>query len=588
MLPMVAISQVIDESKIIKTDQGKFIIHTVEKGQTLYAISKLYSVSVEDITKANPEIEDFGIRIDQTLRIPVGSIDKKEAKKSSIEISGDTIYHEVVKKETLYALSKKYEISVEEIERLNPEVKNGLGIGMIIKIPSIPLKQEKSELEQYQKPISDSLILHEVLPKETLYSLSKKYDVSIDSIQMVNDGLAQGLKVGATIRIPVKNPNFRKNVFPPSGIVLSEIRRDTILGNDTLKIAVFLPFCTEKNKELQETNDSRLYNLSLISLEFYRGFNLALDSLKLLGFRVEVEYFDTENDTNTCKKLMQEIQLNSFNLFVGPLFQTNFKIIANKAKEFQIPIVSPVKISSSLLLDNPFVVKGYSSSPSLVINLANFAGEQFADSNLTIISGSDKNDARFAQIFQKHFNNTTQDSIGINKLWQPSVTNFKRYIQEGKHNYIALISSDEAFVSASMSLLYKMTNEKTQITILGLDSWANFKSITTDYLMNLHVLIPQHNYADYQSPTLISILKNYRSQFYIDPTIHVLSGFDIGMYFVQALSSEEFVWRNYIEQVPYNGLNSRFDFVKISDHSGYENQGGFILEYCDYNLLLKK
>jgi len=587
-LPMLLVAQNNSDSKVIKTTEGKFIIHKVEKGQTLYAISKMYSVSVEDIKKANPDIQEFGIRIDQTLRIPTSSVNKKEAKRSEIELSGDTIYHEVLKKETLYALSKKYEISIEDIEKFNPTVKDGLKIGMIVKIPSVPESQQKSTAEEFQKPKSDSLMLHEVMPKETLYSLSKEYDISPDSIQMVNDGLQEGLKVGVTIRIPVENPVFIPDAFANQIDTLHYDSGMALKTTDTIVVGIFLPFCTEQNTLLQEENNTTdVYGLTEISMQFYRGFNLATDSLRNLGYNIDLRYFDTKNDTAQCAQLLMNMNLLELDLVIGPLYQTNFKCISQKAKQLGIPIVSPVKVSSSLLLNNRYVVKSFASAPSMVIHLAEYVGSNYADSNVSIISGGDKKDKRYANIFQKHYNNATNDSIPVNKIWQASKSNFSKFIKPDTHNYIAIMSSNEAFVSQSMSILYRMTNTDTKITIFGLDSWHKFKSIGFDYMDTLNVTFPIQKHTDYSNPSVIHFIENYRSTYFTEPSEHVFSAFDVAMYFIPALFHSNGKWEEYIDTHMQSGLSTRFDFVKISKESGFENGGGFILEYKDYELILK-
>ena len=573
----------------VKTDEGEFIIHEVEKGQTLYAISKTYSVSVEEIIIANPELNNFGIRIGQTIRIPVKEINKRLAKKAEITLSGDTIYHEVLKKETLYGLSKRYQISPEEIERYNPILKDGLKIGMVVKIPAIPVSEvaEVADTDiEFQKPQVDSLTLHEVTPKETLYSLSKDYHVSPDSIQMVNDGLSEGLQVGTTIRIPVLNPDVEiwdTIVWDAADTNFS----NQIYAGDTLIVAVFLPFSIDRNKEIQEQNkNENIYTLTTISIEFMRGFDLAMDSLKQLGYHTEVNYFDNKNDTAECRRLMEETNFEEYHLFVGPLFQVNFKIISEKAKELKIPIVSPVKISSRLLLNNPYVVKGFSSSPAQVIYLTKYLAKQFKDSNMVLFSGGAPKDLRYATIFQKYYNNEVNDSIAINRIWTPSVGNYEKYIKKGVHNYIALISNDEAFVSSSLTVFYGMIDEETQITVFGVDSWNKFGSIDYEYLMAMNVTYPVQQHIEYSSKSIQNFLSVYREKYLIDPSKLVFSGFDIGLYFGNAMFKAKGNWKDYFVENAYKGYSLSFDFVKISKESGFENQGGYMLRYDDYELNL--
>ena len=579
-------SQDTPDARLVNTKDGEYIIHTVEAGQTLYAISKIYSVTVPEIQSANPELADFGIRIGQTLRIPVKEINKKEAKKAEVKISGDTIYHEVLKKETVYALTKRYDITEAELNQHNPNLKDGLKIGMIIKIPSIPVADTSSTEIEFQRPEEDSLVLHEVKPKETLYSLSEKFGISIDSIQMVNDGLKEGLQVGTTIRIPEENPLFSLGDSINLDSLDSEMMPSLHL-TDTLKVGVFLPFSIRKNLELQELNESEdIYVLTKISLEFLRGFDMAMDSLKMLGYNVSANYFDTQNDTAECGRILRETDFNGYKLFVGPLYQVNFKLVAEKAKKLHIPIVSPVKVSSRLLLDNRFVVKSHASSPSQIIYMAKYLGVNYQDSNLTLFSGGTAIDKRYAGIFQKYLNNTINDSVPIHRIWQPSAGNYKTYIKKGEHNYVAIISSDEAFVSASLSALYGMLDDDTQISVFGIDSWQRFGSIDFDYLMSLRVTYPIQQYINYQDQGVKNFISKYREAYFIDPSRHVFSSFDIGMYFGQSLYKSHGSWEKYISTHPCSGSSLRFDFVKIGLESGFENQGGYVLQFADYELQL--
>ena len=215
-------------------------------------------------------------------------------------------------------------------------------------------------------------------------------------------------------------------------------------------------------------------------------------------------------------------------------------------------------------------------------------GERLVDSTLVIISGGNKTDARYAQIFQKYLNNAVGDSIPINKVWQPSIKNYGYYIKKGEHNYVAVISNDEAFVSATMSVFYRMQDENTTISVFGIDSWQRFISIDLDYLLALNVTYPVQQYVDYGDSNVVEFVSNYRASYYTDPSNHVFSGFDIGMYFGKAMLQSHGEWEDYLENHKESGLSLQFDFVKISDQSGFENQGGYILRYADFELKLLK
>src|SRR5690606_26756684 len=113
-----------------------FFVYTVEPGNTLFAISRLFSVKTEDLLKANPETES-GLAIGQEIYIPKAKIDKKSARNSEVDISGEYILHTTQKKETLFSISGKYGADVNQVMELNPEAAKSLGVGDVIKIPTV-------------------------------------------------------------------------------------------------------------------------------------------------------------------------------------------------------------------------------------------------------------------------------------------------------------------------------------------------------------------------------------------------------------------------------------------------------------------
>lgn len=104
-----------------------------------------------------------------------------------------TIQHTVSKGETIYSLTKRYQITEEVLYRYNPQIRSGLQANAVIEIPSVAFQQEPT-----------SFIEHKVKRKETLFSLAQEYHVSIDQIKKYNSELyARDLNRGEVIRIPV-------------------------------------------------------------------------------------------------------------------------------------------------------------------------------------------------------------------------------------------------------------------------------------------------------------------------------------------------------------------------------------------------
>lgn len=109
-----------------------------------------------------------------------------------VERVGDKtfILHKVSPQETLFAISRRYQISVGEIQNANEVLKQGLKIGQTIRIPFVA-----------KSALPEGVQLHKVSPGETLFSISKKYGVTVDSLKKWNNLLGNDLSVGQSITV---------------------------------------------------------------------------------------------------------------------------------------------------------------------------------------------------------------------------------------------------------------------------------------------------------------------------------------------------------------------------------------------------
>ena len=102
-----------------------FYVHTVEDGNSLWGLQRVYGVEIEEILKFNPGLTE-GLSLGQEIVIPVSDF-----------ISPQTVTEEykVKKGETLYGLSRKFDVSLDTLIALNPELVEGLKRGQKLKIP---------------------------------------------------------------------------------------------------------------------------------------------------------------------------------------------------------------------------------------------------------------------------------------------------------------------------------------------------------------------------------------------------------------------------------------------------------------------
>ncbi|MES2811342.1 MAG: LysM peptidoglycan-binding domain-containing protein [Bacteroidota bacterium] len=175
--------------------QEKTFTHTIAKGETLYQIAKKYNVSAEDIVKLNPGVEK-GIQENTVLQIPNNNSVSYLLKRNDVAAIAYT-KHQVTAKETLFSIAREYNVSVKDLDELNADLlKDGLKIGQEILLPN-----KKKTIDGSARVINAETIFHMVQSKETKYSISKKYGITIEQLEMQNPEIINGLKEGNKLAI---------------------------------------------------------------------------------------------------------------------------------------------------------------------------------------------------------------------------------------------------------------------------------------------------------------------------------------------------------------------------------------------------
>lgn len=169
----------------------KYTKHPVTAKETLYSISKQHNISVEDLQNANPELVKIGLKEGQELNIPEKALTYER------KVVFDGKYHEVQSQETLFSIARLYNVSVKDLDELNADIlKSGLQIGQKIEIPN-----KKKTVDGRARIINNETIFHEVQSKETKYSISKKYGITIEQLEMQNPEIINGLVIGNKLAI---------------------------------------------------------------------------------------------------------------------------------------------------------------------------------------------------------------------------------------------------------------------------------------------------------------------------------------------------------------------------------------------------
>lgn len=580
-------SQENKELEVHKIGGKQYYIHVVDSGNTLYAISRKYAVPVDVIQKENPRLTNE-LTIGDRLLIPLKEVIRKDLDET-LEIDGNFLIHEVQKRSTLYSIAKEYNVEQKDIIAANPDLKEGLKNGMKIKIPVAKVKSTAEEAEYIKPAASNPYVTHLVLPKQTLYGLSKEYGVTVDSILQVNNGLPEGLSSGQLINIPILKSykdTSQKIVFDSNAVKKS------------YSISLLLPLYqneydfepdTSVSYDEKLENLNRLFNKSQYGIDFYQGFKLALDSLTEQSFQINLNVFDTNGDTLVIDSLINSGLLDSSDLIVGPLYYSEFRRMADFAKMNKINIVSPVKQSNKILLGNPKVSKVASSEAVQIKYLSNYMADSLRYENLIIVYPDNFKDRSRVESIKKQFNASvlaSKDSMPVSFpkefIWDASkFYSLKSQFVEARTNTLIIPSDDQAFVTRFMTMLYPLRQEY-KLNVIALESILKFDNLELEYLDSLNVQLIATDFIDYHS----NDFKHFDSQYFkeygsLADKFSVL-GFDVGMYYTQILKDYGKNFELMFLGFQYKGLGRKFEFFKTGIESGYENQSIYLLEFSNY------
>ena len=593
-----------DDSTYVNENGQTFLIHIVKKGETAFGISKKHNLDLNVFFELNPEASN-GLQLDQKLKIPF--------KIESISIVTDTVAdldtlskkHLVQEGETYWSISNVYSVSIDNLKKVNGLNNEPLQIGQSLIIPS-PSKDTTNTVKPIVKnPVNplggpcDSIFFHKVRKKETLYSISKFYNVPISSIKEVNNGLINGLKKGEDIRISVRKIDCNENDLITDTIAIipgvSNYPIDSIFH-----VSLMLPFMLDENDTIQQNcpplEDCDVHVNSVQSIHFYNGILLAIDSLRKAGLRVKLSLFDTENDTSSINKVFSDSNFLNSNLVIGPIYLRNIKKVTDFCKAKNIHVICPVPIPNQALFNNTFVTRLNPSKQTMMKQMAKYNLTHPQDINRVMVVNSKlKKDISYSKAFKSYYNsNLTENLDSLSSIYLNSSSNLnqlKKYLKPNVENIIIVPSSNMGFVSNFMTRLSGLINtyefRKYQFTIYGMEEWKEMQTIDEKYKNSFNLHLPLSGKVDYSSTKTIDFINNYREKYSFEPDKFSFIGFDIaynsfkGLMLYDGNISEFYKSSDSFHQ----GYYFKSNVFQVDIKSGFENKGVYIYHYKDYQLI---
>jgi LysM repeat protein len=506
------------------------------------------------------------------LIIPVYNVKSEEAfhpeTASVTQQGGDFFLHTIERGETVYSIASMYHVSIEAIYRLNPGSKDGIKIGNSLKIP-----QE-----------SGSYFYHTIQPKETLFSVSRQYQMKGEDIMAVNPGLSiETFTIGKVIRIPtnkVTSPSKEINeaidrINTEALLNHTELNRDNI---EKIKVALLLPFGLKEGTTPANAAKNRM-------VEYYEGFLLALNDLKKKNISVQLHVYDVGTKTDALKAILKKTEMQDIHLLIGGLSDEQIQLLSNFANKLEIPYVIPFTSTNNESLNN-YNVYQVNTTQSLLYSKTSLAFfNKFKTANILFYdSGPNANKADLITIMRTDLA-AKKIPYQIVRAENDPLSAFLNAINFQSDNVI-VPSDDSKLTLIKLIEVLKIVKEKhpaVSISLFGHPAWQTYAAEYSSDLFRLNANIYTVFFANPMSPEVKSFISKYH-RWYSRDLINIfpkygMLGYDTGMFFIQLLNQYGNAINANVNNLKYSGIQTDFRFDRINNWGGFINVNIYFVEF---------
>ncbi len=547
--------------------------YLVEPKETLFGISKKFNVSVENLYKWNPSLQTDGLKANTIIYL-------------SPEIDAASNYKEIVveSKQTLYALAKGNNVSIEQLISINPELKDGLKVGQTIKIPTssttLSLKSTSSTYESKKEmavsvPTTSTIsngkyMTVTVEPKQTVFSLSKEYAISPEDFLALNPEVRRGLIVGMQIKVPaseITNITSNNAVSNKANTLfsVSYTNFSTSLDKSTTKeLALMLPFNVSRLGDNLEER-MKVDGFLNMTMDFYLGARLAIDKALSMGLPLVSRVYDS-NETKSSsdvKTILNEREFATTDAIIGPFFQSNVDEAIKALPNKDVILFSP--LSNEKASPSNQLVQTMPNGDVLKKALLDY----FIKSNSTITVIIDPKRISTKQFMQRYY-------PSIKVIETSAIKDIDKSLSPNKNDVFILDSSS---IEAALLLTDKLKGKANSntITVASFDKndAFDYSEIKIETLIALNYTFPSVT-RDSHSTSDINFIKEFKAQNNVLPNRFATRGYDVTLDIIFRLFQKDGFMATLNSKS--TEIENKFSYTRTPEGT-IRNTGVYILQY---------
>lgn len=349
-------------------------------------------------------------------------------------------------------------------------------------------------------------------------------------------------------------------------------------------ISMLLPFTLDDLNAGSQYTPATLSRANL-SLDYYQGFKLALDSLTAKGYSYKLQVFDTKDAPAASSNLAVTPAVRTSDLVVGPVFPDDLQaftnVLAGSGKV--IPTVSPLSPAAPATVKDQFLVTVATPLEYHAWGAAAYINEHYKPKKVFILKSGYSDENKYTTPFKRGMDSLSKRKT---KIIAPTIVrgrldDLMPQLSTTEENVFVIPSTNQQFLMVTLHSLDSLA-KRYPVTLFGHPSWAKFSYLKPDLLQRLKTRITNTDRVDYKSPQILAFIRNYRKAYHSEPTHYAIMGFDEGMYF-GALLGENPDDLKKLDKKDFTGLLNKYRFIK-KPGLGWINTHVNVLEYNNFEL----
>ena len=510
--------------------------------------------------------------------------------KDKVRVDGKICYsHVVLERQTLFSISKAYNVSIEDIYRYNPSVKEeGLKKNSILLIPvqethaAAPVEAPAAS-ESFTPEVPEAQTaerIHVVKWFEDLDVIADKYGVSVEAIMKAN-GL-KGRKLSKKQKLVIPFTSEIEDIVedtPDTQAEADETQEDVtaeeekvdfgwLFPNREVSVSLLLP--------LKATGSSSSQN----NMDFYSGVLLATYDLAEEGIKTELSVYDVADGNFPVTKE----RLEGSDLVIGPVSSGDLGRVFELAPEAKA-VISPLDPrAESLVSTHDNMIQAPVPHRLQYEDLAAWIKEDkgYADRVIVITEkGARANEAVSLMTAAIDSTGISYSPFSYSILEGRNVTEpLLSLMNENGTNRVLIASESEAFVNDVVRNLNLLIHKKYNIVLYAPSKIRSFETIEVENFHNTKLHVSLGYYIDYTDKKVMDFIMKYRALYNAEPSQFAFQGYDIANYFIKLFSKYGDKWPSKIDSDEKSMLQSTFKCSRNEDE-GYINTGVRRIVYGD-------